>query len=277
MGMSSEVDLQRFFPKTLEINEITEGVDAIRIRMTSKANSCLCPKCGSTLKKKRGTYSRRIQDLPILGKNTELFIKCREYHCFECNRPVAEGFGSFIEYKSRMTERCKDFIVTLALETSCEGASRILNEMGIHYSGDSIIRLLLRRWEEQPPHRVGDVIGVDDFSFKKRRIYGTVIVDGQTHRPVRLLDGRDGVSFNEWLQSNKHIKVVTRDRASAYAKIIREELPDAIQVADRFHLHQNLLEAIKKALNAEIPAVIPMESPEVSSAEEDKKRVSSTE
>ena len=55
---------------------------------------------------------------------------------------------------------------------------------------------------------------------------------------------------------SKHIKVVTRDRASAYAKVISEELPDAMQVADRFHLHQNLLEAIKKALNHTFPATV---------------------
>lgn len=58
------------------------------------------------------------------------------------------------------------------------------------------------------------------------------------------------------MKNNKHIKVITRDRASAYAKVIAEELPDAMQVADRFHLHQNLLEAIKKALNHELPATI---------------------
>lgn len=58
------------------------------------------------------------------------------------------------------------------------------------------------------------------------------------------------------MKNNKHIKVVTRDRASAYAKAIAEELPDAMQIADRFHLHQNLLETIKKALNHEVPAAI---------------------
>lgn len=70
------------------------------------------------------------------------------------------------------------------------------------------------------------------------------------------MDGRDGESLRAWLKDNKNIKVVTRDRASAYAKVIAEELPDAMQVADRFHLHQNLLEAIKKALNQELPATI---------------------
>ena len=56
-------------------------------------------------------------------------------------------------------------------------------------------------------------------------------------------------TLREWLKNNKNIKVVTRDRASAYAKVISEELPDVMQVADRFHLHQNRLEEIKKALN----------------------------
>ena len=40
-------------------------------------------------------------------------------------------------------------------------------------------------------------------------------------------------------EKNKHINVVTTDRASAYAKVIAEGLPDAMQVADRLHLHQN--------------------------------------
>ena len=96
------------------------------------------------------------------------------------------------------------------------------------------------------------MIGVGDFAYKKRHTYGTIIVDGKTHEPVILLDGRNGDTLREWLKHNKNIKVVTRDRASAYAKVIAEELPDAMQVADRFHLHQNLLEAIKKALNHEL-------------------------
>lgn len=58
------------------------------------------------------------------------------------------------------------------------------------------------------------------------------------------------------MKNNKRIKVITRDRARAYAKVIAEELPDAMQVADRFHLHQNLLDTIKKALNHELPATI---------------------
>lgn len=69
-----------------------------------------------------------------------------------------------------------------------------------------------------------------------------------------------------WLKKNKHVKVVTRDRASAYAKVIAEKLPDAMQVADRLYLHQNLLEAIKKVLNREFPVAIMIPHDEESTA-----------
>ena len=155
-----------------------------------------------------------------------------------------------------MTERCADFICFLDSETSCGGCSRICKKLGIKISGDTVIRLLLKRYQAIENDFIGDKIGIDDFAYKKRHTYGTIIVDEETHNPITLLDGRDGISLRKWLKNNKQIKVVTRDRASAYAKVIAEELPDAMQVADRFHLHQNLLEAIKKALNHELTATI---------------------
>jgi len=134
--------------------------------------------------------------------------------------------------------------------------ARICNYLGIKTSGDTIIRLLIKRFEAQDTPECSEIIGVDDFAFKKRHTYGTIIVDEKTHTPVAVLNGRDGESLRAWLKNNKHIKTVTRDRASAYAKAISEVLPDAMQIADRFHLHQNLLEAIKKVLNKELPATI---------------------
>ena len=100
---------------------------------------------------------------------------------------------------------------------------------------------------------------MDDVSFKKRHTYGTIIVDEETHQPIASLDGRDGSELKEWLTQNKHVTTITRDRASAYAKAVEEILPNAMQIADRFHLHQNLLDAIKKILGKEIPVttVIP--------------------
>lgn len=103
-------------------------------------------------------------------------------------------------------------------------------------------------------------VGIDDFAFKKRHNYGTIIVDEKNHKPISILDDMDGKTLSSWLKENKHIKMVTRDRTSAYAKVIEQELLNAMQIADRFHIHPNLLHAIKKALYKEIPSTVKIEN-----------------
>ena len=255
-GSHGTLCINSFYPETeLNITKIQEYEKQILMRMKSISKDCRCPKCGYITDKYHGTYIRKVQDLPILGKMVQLEICSHEYECINNDCEVttfAETFDGFLNTYSRMTERCADFICTLAMESSCEGCARICKALGIKISGDTVIRLLLRKYESLPGPEVGDVIGVDDFAYKKRHTYGTIIVNEKNHEPIALLDGRNGDALRNWLKNNKHIKVVTRDRASAYA----EELPDAMQVADRFHLHQNLLEAIKKALNHTFPATV---------------------
>ena len=150
-----------------------------------------------------------------------------------------------------MTDRLEDFIRTLSFETNCEGAAAICKEMGIKVSGDTIIRML-RKLSDKPLIQCSEAIGVDDFAYRKGQTYCMVICDVATREPVDILDGRDGDALREWLKRNKQVKKVTRDRAGAYAKAISEELPEAMQIADRFHLHQNLLKAVKEALKHEL-------------------------
>ena len=159
--------------------------------------------------------------MPILGKNVQLEIHSHEYKCINDDCMVntfSETFNGFLNNYSRMTERCADFICTLALETSCEGAARVCKYLGIKISGDTIIRLLKKRFTQMEIEPTGDCIGIDDFSIKKGNPYCTIICNTDTHTPITVLDGRDGSSLKEWLKSNKHVRTVTRDRASAYAK-----------------------------------------------------------
>jgi transposase len=254
------IALQQFYPvNDMKICDITHTKHSVTITIKSATNRCTCSKCGTKTAEYHGTYKRKVQDLPIFGKTVYLLITAYEYKCSnpECDVVTfVEDFEGFLSLYSRMTERCADFLCSLALETSCEGASRICQMLNLKTSGDSIIALLKKRFRKQPTPACSNIIGVDDFAFKKRQTYGTIIVDEATHKTVAVLDGRDGKTLTEWLENNKHVKTVTRDRASAYAKAVSEMLPDAVQIADRFHLHQNLLQAIHKAVGREIPATI---------------------
>ena len=262
MNTASSIDLQSFYPKELKILGVDETDKKITIYMHSVSEECKCIQCGKLLTKHHGSHHRKVQDFPILGKRVELSCQIYDYQCIcggSGSFASTETFDGFLTYNSRMTERLEDFICALAIETSCEASARILKAANVKISGDTVIRLLERRYFAQPIPECGSVIGIDDFAFKKRHTYGTIIVDEATHKPIAVLDGRDGKSLKEWLKKNKHVTTVTRDRASAYAKAVEEILPDCMQVADRFHLHQNLMEAVNKILGREIPAstVIP--------------------
>ena len=119
--------LDKFYPeKDLKITDIIQQKDKILIRMKSISKSCKCPKCNYFTNKYHGTYNRKVQDLPILGKSVQLEICSHEYECVndDCEvTSVAETFDGFLNTYSRMTERCADFICTLALKTSCEGCA----------------------------------------------------------------------------------------------------------------------------------------------------------
>src|SRR5215469_2805287 len=254
----AKIDLSVFFPAALTILKISNMRKEIHIFMKSQTHIQTCPSCKQECNEYHSTYRRKIQDLPILGKTVIIHLIAYRYYCrnSECNQKVfSETVDGFFEFYKRMTGRLEYFLIALALNTSCEGAARICQLLGIKISGDTLIRKVIKKANQLEPVKT-DIIGVDDWAYKKGSTYGTIIVDGRTHKPIDLLDGRDGKTLKEWLKDNQQVKIVTRDRASAYASAISEVLPDAMQIADRFHLHQNLLTAIKHVTAQEIPAQV---------------------
>lgn len=263
MDVRDTINLSGFYPDSLKIIKVSVEEDKIIIEMKSQKHSHECRKCEREMTKYHATYPRTVQDLPILGKQVVLKIRSYNYYCDnnECEvKSFVEDYESFIGKSKRMTYRCEELVKTIALETSCEGASAICKKLGIRISGDTIINMLKNEsagkatFYEVNPGITS--IGIDDFAYKKGQSYCTIICDGERHRPIEVLEGRDGKTLKEWLTENKkHMKItqVSRDRASAYAKVIAEILPEAMQIADRFHLHQNLLDAVKKAIKEILP------------------------
>jgi transposase len=93
-------------------------------------------------------------------------------------------------------------------------------------------------------------IGVDDWAHWKRQRYGTIVVDLERQRPVALLNDREAETLADWLRAHPSVTVIARDRLKAYRDGARAGAPQATQVADRFHLLQNLAEALDQVFSA---------------------------
>src|SRR6266700_4671950 len=113
-------------------------------------------------------------------------------------------------------------------------------------SSSTVLRLL--RHGPLPPPPPVKVLGVDEWAWRKGQSYGTMLVDLERHIPVDLLQDASADSFAAWLKEHPSVELISRDRGTTFADGANRGAPQALQIADRWHVIHNLGEALEKVL-----------------------------
>jgi transposase len=209
-----------------------------------------CPDCSQPSDRIHGHYLRPLADLPWATAPIELRLIVRRFRCCTCTcrrQTFAQRLPSVAPLYARTTTRWATTQANTGLVLGGAAGARHLSRHGSPVSRNTLLRRV--RGVSLPRGPEPEIIGIDDWAWRKGNRYGTIIIDLQRGCPIDLLEDRAAETVATWLQAHPDITIVARDRAEAYAAGIRQGAPEATQVADRFHLLKNLAAALQEVFS----------------------------
>ncbi len=210
-----------------------------------------CPGCGEHSTSRHDWHKRRLQDLPVHGAPLVLDLRLGRWRCLNdrCSRKTfVERLPSVAAPRARRTVRVAEIVRLFGHAAGGLPSERLLARLAMPVSDSAILRQLKRHARERadpPPPRV---IAIDDWSWRKGCTYGTIVVDLERRTVADVLATRSAKETADWLERRPEVEIVSRDRSGLYAQGIRQGAPRARQVADRFHLLQNLRESAERQM-----------------------------
>lgn len=236
-------------PDGLEITSVSDTPEEVLVRVTSYRATSPCPICSIPSSAIHSLYRRHPKDLPCVGRPIRLLLTVRKFFCRNpsCVRKIfTERLPELIEVSSRLTTRLRGGVQEIGFATCGKGGERLSSKLGIKLSDVTLLRSLYLL--PLPPIGKVTVLGIDDWSYRRGKRYGSILVDLQTHKIIDLLPERSVESVIAWLEAHPEVEIVSRDRGGTYVDGVTQGAPLATQVCDRWHLLKNLGEAIEAFL-----------------------------
>ncbi len=240
-------------PTSLKFEDWVCEEETLVVGVSAVKSTARCPYCEASSHRVHSYYERKPMDLPWSRFTVRLRLRVRRFYCDrECcrYRTFVERLPTVIAPYARRTKRLAQDQQAVGLLVGGEVGARILSLLRMPLSPDSVLRLIrnapeLATWTPK-------VLGVDDWAFRKRQSYGTILVDLERNRPVDLLPDRSAESLAQWLVAHPGVEIIARDRGREYIKGASLGAPHATQVAGapwaRWHLLKNLREKLQRLL-----------------------------
>ncbi len=230
----------------IEQVSVTNGVT---VTVRAAFPTACCPCCGTICQRVHSHSTRTLRDLPASGRPVHLRVDVHRFFCQEstCRRKIfAERFPSLTLPRVKFTLRLQEALREMGFELGGEAGARLGKRLSYPGSPDTILRLV--KQDQLPTTPSPRVVGIDDWSWKRGLRYGTLICNLEDNRPIDVLPDRSVQTISAWFEEHPSVEIVSRDRSSEYAAAISKGAPQALQVADVWHIGTNLSESVQTLL-----------------------------
>lgn len=248
--------------KVINYHFITE--DEIVIDVENKIKKAVCPDCGTITEKIHQSHWYRVRDIPMSANHVFLNVNHRRFKCCQCKKVFSELLD-FVKARRSYSKRLATKVIKEVLETNVESAAR-RNRIT-----SSEIETLLKELEadllKEKPTQIKK-LGIDEITqLKGGKNYAAVLVDLEARKPIALLEKRNKETIAEYLSSLgseilTQIEEVSIDLWIPYKSVVKEMIPNAQIVADRFHVMNQINDELDERRKKEKRATLKIKSRE---------------
>jgi transposase len=223
---------------------VGEWAGWLRIVITIEAATPSC--CGVTAHR-HGVREVELVDLPVFGRPTRLVWRKQRWRCPSCRRTWTAQDPRIASSRCATTTRAARW-ATVQVGRHGRTVNEVADDLGCdwHTVMDAVVVYGTPLVDD--PHRFGAVaaVGLDETLFAREGVYrrqrwSTQIVDVTAGQLLEVVAGRDASGPCAWFAAQPEawraaIAWATLDLSASYRTVFDTMLPDAVQVADPFHV-----------------------------------------